>query len=367
MVMVKPGMPYLDIVRRVKDAFGVPTSVYQVSGEYAMLKAAAANGWLDERACVLEALLALQARRCRRDPDLFRAARLPAGSPRRSARRSGPEASSSAVSAAASSRTAASWRGAVAPVVGRDDLQPDGEFAVADQQPGRRPAPLARRSRPIGDLVAGEQDLDGLGVVRDEFDPHVAVGARPAGGDAADEQRRPRARGAASRRARTAAARRRLCRCASPPNSAWCSISACLDLLVRRSPAPSGSSSCRAALRLASAQSAMPCSAMRRAAVCAIRARSWRACSPAKGTAARGCRRVPRGGRSRSRIGACRPVPARRRQKSCSRMSRAGCPGEPWAPRPSSRLRGGNSARKYSLSGSRVVAQPGFGVDRARR
>ena len=57
MVMVKPGMPYLDIVRRVKDHFGVPTFAYQVSGEYAMLKAAAMNGWLDERACVLEALL----------------------------------------------------------------------------------------------------------------------------------------------------------------------------------------------------------------------------------------------------------------------------------------------------------------------
>ncbi|MDO5505220.1 MAG: porphobilinogen synthase [Pseudoxanthomonas suwonensis] len=57
MVMVKPGMPYLDVVRRVKDAFGVPTFAYQVSGEYAMLKAAAANGWLDERACALEALL----------------------------------------------------------------------------------------------------------------------------------------------------------------------------------------------------------------------------------------------------------------------------------------------------------------------
>ncbi|HEU4992159.1 MAG TPA: porphobilinogen synthase [Luteimonas sp.] len=56
MVMVKPGMPYLDIVRRVKDAFGVPTYAYQVSGEYAMLKAAFANGWLDERACALEAL-----------------------------------------------------------------------------------------------------------------------------------------------------------------------------------------------------------------------------------------------------------------------------------------------------------------------
>ena len=60
MVMVKPGMPYLDVVRRVKDEFGVPTFAYQVSGEYAMLKAAAANGWLDERACVLEALIAFK-------------------------------------------------------------------------------------------------------------------------------------------------------------------------------------------------------------------------------------------------------------------------------------------------------------------
>jgi len=57
MVMVKPGMPYLDIVRRVKDRFGAPTFVYQVSGEYAMLMAAAQNGWLDERAVVLESLL----------------------------------------------------------------------------------------------------------------------------------------------------------------------------------------------------------------------------------------------------------------------------------------------------------------------
>jgi porphobilinogen synthase len=60
MVMVKPGMPYLDIVRRVKDVFGAPTFVYQVSGEYAMLKAAFQNGWLDERACVLEALTSIK-------------------------------------------------------------------------------------------------------------------------------------------------------------------------------------------------------------------------------------------------------------------------------------------------------------------
>jgi porphobilinogen synthase len=60
MVMVKPGMPYLDIIRRVKDTFGVPTMAYQVSGEYAMLKAAAQNGWLDERAAVMESLLAFK-------------------------------------------------------------------------------------------------------------------------------------------------------------------------------------------------------------------------------------------------------------------------------------------------------------------
>jgi porphobilinogen synthase len=60
MVMVKPGMPYLDIVRRVKDAFKVPTFAYQVSGEYAMLKAAAQNGWLDHDAVMMESLLAFK-------------------------------------------------------------------------------------------------------------------------------------------------------------------------------------------------------------------------------------------------------------------------------------------------------------------
>jgi len=60
MVMVKPGLPYLDIVRRVKETFGVPTYVYQVSGEYAMLKAATINGWLDERSVVMEALTSIK-------------------------------------------------------------------------------------------------------------------------------------------------------------------------------------------------------------------------------------------------------------------------------------------------------------------
>ena len=60
MVMVKPGMPYLDIVRRVKDEFRVPTFAYQVSGEYAMVKAAAANGWLDQDAVMMESLLAFK-------------------------------------------------------------------------------------------------------------------------------------------------------------------------------------------------------------------------------------------------------------------------------------------------------------------
>ncbi|MCB1546826.1 MAG: porphobilinogen synthase, partial [Hyphomicrobiaceae bacterium] len=60
MVMVKPGMPYLDIVRRVKDAFGVPTYAYQVSGEYAMLAGAAANGWLDGERVMMESLMAFK-------------------------------------------------------------------------------------------------------------------------------------------------------------------------------------------------------------------------------------------------------------------------------------------------------------------
>jgi porphobilinogen synthase len=60
MVMIKPGLPYLDIVRRVKDRFGMPTFVYQVSGEYSMIMAAAANGWIDERAVALETLLSIK-------------------------------------------------------------------------------------------------------------------------------------------------------------------------------------------------------------------------------------------------------------------------------------------------------------------
>ena len=60
MVMVKPGLPYLDVIRRVKDAFGAPTFAYQVSGEYAMLQAAAANGWLDGPRVVMESLIAFK-------------------------------------------------------------------------------------------------------------------------------------------------------------------------------------------------------------------------------------------------------------------------------------------------------------------
>ena len=60
MVMIKPGLPYLDIIRLVKDTHKVPTFAYQVSGEYAMLKAAGQNGWINERACVLESLLAFK-------------------------------------------------------------------------------------------------------------------------------------------------------------------------------------------------------------------------------------------------------------------------------------------------------------------
>jgi porphobilinogen synthase len=64
MVMVKPGMPYLDICRRVKDEFGAPTFAYQVSGEYAMLHAAAANGWLDLDKVMLESLMAFKRAGC---------------------------------------------------------------------------------------------------------------------------------------------------------------------------------------------------------------------------------------------------------------------------------------------------------------
>ena len=64
MVMVKPGMPYLDICRAVKDGFGVPTFAYQVSGEYAMLQAAVQNGWLNGETVMLESLLAFKRAGC---------------------------------------------------------------------------------------------------------------------------------------------------------------------------------------------------------------------------------------------------------------------------------------------------------------
>jgi porphobilinogen synthase len=64
MIMVKPGLPYLDICRRVKDAFGVPTFAYQVSGEYAMIEAAAGNGWLDGERAMMESLTAFRRAGC---------------------------------------------------------------------------------------------------------------------------------------------------------------------------------------------------------------------------------------------------------------------------------------------------------------
>ena len=75
MVMVKPGMPYLDIVRRVKESFDLPTFAYQVSGEYSMIMAAAQNGWLDGEKAMMESLIAFKRAGAVRRPDLFRAAR----------------------------------------------------------------------------------------------------------------------------------------------------------------------------------------------------------------------------------------------------------------------------------------------------
>ena len=64
MVMVKPGMPYLDIIRRIKDEFAMPTYAFQVSGEYAMMMAAAQNGWLDEKRIILESLMGFKRAGC---------------------------------------------------------------------------------------------------------------------------------------------------------------------------------------------------------------------------------------------------------------------------------------------------------------
>ena len=74
MVMIKPGLPYLDIVYRVKEAFGMPTFVYHISGEYAMIKAAGLNGWLDYEAAFMEVLIGFK--RCVSEARLLREARL---------------------------------------------------------------------------------------------------------------------------------------------------------------------------------------------------------------------------------------------------------------------------------------------------
>ncbi len=76
-VMVKPALAYMDIIRRVKDEFGYPTAAYNVSGEYAMVKAAAEKGWIDEKRVVLETLARLQACRRRPHPHLSRQGRRP--------------------------------------------------------------------------------------------------------------------------------------------------------------------------------------------------------------------------------------------------------------------------------------------------
>ncbi len=111
MVMVKPGLPYLDIVRRVKDAFGAPTAVYQVSGEYAMLKAAAQNGWLDERGVRHGDSDRVQARRSRRDSHLLRARRRALVRSVRLSRRDPERGAVSAASASVVRRDSSLFRG----------------------------------------------------------------------------------------------------------------------------------------------------------------------------------------------------------------------------------------------------------------
>ena len=80
-VMVKPALAYLDVVRRVRDAVDVPVAAYNVSGEYAMVEAAAAHGWIDREAAILETLTSIRRAGCRRDPDLLGLRGRPAAAP----------------------------------------------------------------------------------------------------------------------------------------------------------------------------------------------------------------------------------------------------------------------------------------------
>ena len=284
MVMVKPGLPYLDIVRRVKDAFGAPTAVYQVSGEYAMLKAAAQNGWLDERACVLETLTGFK--RAGADAILTYFALAAAGwlaaSRAQRPTRLGGRARCFAVLRDQRRERVGGRRGSsplprtVSPLRRREDRKPDRAARRFDAQM-RRGVALARGQRGVRDALSGEIHFHRLGIVGDELEADLAVLGGPSRRDAADQHRVPRREATHPRERLVAAAARSFATWASPPKSAWCSVSAASISSFDGSAVVSGSSSCRTALRLASVQSVSPCSTISRAASWAIRRRSrWR-------------------------------------------------------------------------------------------
>ena len=221
MVMVKPGLPYLDIVRRVKDAFGVPTAVYQVTGEYAMLKAAAQNGWLDERACVLEVLTAFK--RAGADAILtyfaLAAARLARAS-------DSAEPSVRRTRAARRARSVVEPRlvvspRAVAPLLRREDRTARTSARGVSM---RRCARRRRASRGGQRGVARRRRSRARSRRPSRRRRRAPAGCRCARSPSPPRRRRPAAdptaRGAASTPAPPRAARAGVAACASPPNSA---------------------------------------------------------------------------------------------------------------------------------------------------
>ena len=276
MVMVKPGMPYLDIVRRVKDAFGAPTAVYQVSGEYAMLKAAAQNGWLDERACVLEALtgfkragadailtyFALDAARwlaASALTDCVRRRRASRDGLRRDQRRKRLGADAAPDSSRGRLRRCAARRPQC------------GSWRPGDSTQVRRRIAVARGQGRVGGAVPGEVDLHRLGVVGDELggarrcarSPDPRRRRRPAT-DPHDARRRIQPRACCSPAAAGSLRGHRR-------KSARCSVSATSISSFDGNAVESGNKQLPGALALASVQLVRPCSTMSRAASLAIR------------------------------------------------------------------------------------------------
>ena len=257
MVMVKPGLPYLDIVRRVKDTFGMPTAVYQVSGEYAMLKAAGAGGLARRARVRARGADRHEARRRRRDPHLLRARRGALAARRELSLETAPGVSRRLQQRLDGAGVEPQLLAAAAVAARPLPRAPRRAHAQAHAAARRVDAELGARRRASGAASRGTRcpalssaSSTAFASSADELEPDVAVLGRPARRDAADEPRRRTAARLRIQRAPPRAARAASRACSSPPNSAWYSASAASISSSPGSASRSGSTSCARRLAL---------------------------------------------------------------------------------------------------------------------